>query len=136
MPFSDVLHHSVELGNLTLVDEVSIVDTHRWAIRWNRYNLQTVCIHQLGGLCLRRAGHTRQFVVHAEVVLQSDGGESLILLTNLHALFGLHCLVQTFAPTPSLKDAASEFIHNLYIATLDDVVLVTLVELLGFQCRL
>ena len=44
--------------------------------------------------------------------------------------------MNTFAPTPSFKNTACEFIHNLYFATLNDVVLIAAVQLFGFQCHL
>ena len=74
-----------------------------------------------------------ELVVHAEVVLQGDRGEGLVLLFDLHALLGLDRLVDAFAPAAALEDAAGELVDDLHLAALDDVVLVALVQLLGLQ---
>ena len=81
----------------------------------------------------RGAGHAGELVVQAEVVLQRDRGEGLVLLLDLHALLGLDRLVQALGPAPALEDAAGELVDDLHLAVLDDVVLVALVELLGLE---
>ena len=90
-------------------------------------------LRELGGLGLGRAGHAGELVVHAEVVLQGDRGEGLVLLLDLHALLGLDRLVQALGPAPALEDAAGELVDDLHLAVLDDVVLVALVQLLGLE---
>ena len=99
----------------------------------DRHDAELVGAHQLGGLGGRRAGHPGELVVHAEVVLQRDRREGLVLLLDLHAFLGLHRLVDALAPAPALEDAAGELVDDLHLAVLDDVVLVPLVELLGLQ---
>ena len=59
--------------------------------------------------------------------------EGLVLLFDLHALLGLDGLVQTFAPTTALEDAAGELVDDLHLARLDDVVDVALEQLLAAQ---
>ena len=100
-----------------------------WSICGNRHHLQVVCIDQFGCFCLRRTGHTCQLVVHAEVVLQCDGGECLILFVDANAFFGLHRLVKPFTPATAFQNATCELVDNLYFATINDVILVALVQL-------
>ena len=90
-------------------------------------------LRELGGLGLGRTGHAGELVVHAEVVLQRDRGEGLVLLLDLHALLGLDRLVQALGPAPALEDAAGELVDDLHLAVLDDVVLVPLEQLLGLE---
>ena len=80
-----------------------------------------------------RAGHAGELVVHAEVVLEGDRGEGLVLLLDLHALLGLDRLVEALGPAAALEDAAGELVDDLHLAVLDDVVLVALEQLLGPQ---
>ena len=129
----DVLDDGVELGDLALVDEVGLVDAADRLVGRDRHDAELVGVHQLGGLGGGRAGHPGELVVHAEVVLQRDRREGLVLLLDLHAFLGLHRLVDALAPAPTLEDAAGELVDDLHLAVLDDVVLVPLVELLGLQ---
>ena len=90
-------------------------------------------MRELAGLGRRGTGHAAELLVQAEVVLQRDGREGLVLLFDLHALFGLDRLVQTFAPAPAFEDATGELVDDLHLAVLDDVVDVALEQLLAAQ---
>ena len=129
----DVFDRGRELRVLGLVDVVGVVDADHRPVRRDRHDLQVVGVRELARLGRRGAGHAAELLVHAEVVLQRDGREGLVLLFDLHALFGLDGLVQTFAPTPALEDATGELVDDLHLAGLDDVVDVALEQLLGPQ---
>ena len=100
------------------------------------HDLEVVGGGELGRLGDGRAGHAGELVVHAEVVLEGDRGEGLVLLLDLHALLGLDGLVEALGPAPPLEDAAGELVDDLHLAVADDVVLVALEQLLGAQRRL
>ena len=90
-------------------------------------------LHELRRLGERRAGHARELVVHAEVVLQGDGGERLVLLLDRHALLRLHGLVQALRPAAALQDAAGELVDDHDFALDDGVVDIALVKRLGLE---
>ena len=129
----DVVDDGIELGDLTLVDQVGTVGADHRHVGGDRHHAELVGVHQLGGLGLGRAGHPGELVVHAEVVLQRDRGEGLVLLLDLHAFLGLDGLVQALGPAPALEDAPGELVDDLHLTAGDDVVLVPLVQLLGLQ---
>ena len=60
-------------------------------------DVELVDLLELGGFRFRRAGHAGQLLVHAEVVLEGDGGERLVLALDLDAFLGFDGLVQTIA---------------------------------------
>ena len=93
-------------------------------------DLEVVRVRELAGFRRRGTGHARELVVHAEVVLEGDRGEGLVLLLDLHALLRLDRLVQTLAPAATLEDAAGELVDDLHLAVLHDVVDVALEQLL------
>ena len=129
----DVAGDRFELGRLALVDQVAaVVPAHR-LVRRDLHDTELVGVHQLGGLGGRRTGHPGELVVHAEVVLQRDRGEGLVLLFDLHAFFGLDGLVDAFTPAPAFEDATGELVDDLHLAAGDEVVLVALVQLLGLE---
>ena len=96
-------------------------------------DLELVDLHELGGLGEGRAGHARELVVLAEVVLVGDRGDGLVLLLDRHALLGLDGLVQALRPAPPLEDAAGELVDDLHLAVDHRVVDVALVERLGLE---
>ena len=95
--------------------------------------MQVVDLDELLLLRLRRAGHAGELLVEAEVVLQRDRGERLVLLLDPDALLRLDRLVEALAPAAAFHDAAGELVDDLDLAVLDDVVDVALVQRLGLE---
>ena len=128
MFFFNVVHNGSELCLFRLINEVSLVVTNHFAVCRNWNHCKVVGVHQFGGFCLGGSRHSSELVVHAEIVLQRDGGKSLILFFNLYALFGFNGLVDTFAPAATFKNSTSEFVNNFNFTVLNDVVLVAVVQ--------
>ena len=139
LPGLDLVHgvdHGVELGRFGLVDQIALIDAGEGSMRGDRHDMEAVGAGELGGLGLGGAGHARQLVVHAEVVLERDRGEGLVLLLDLHALLGLDRLMQALGPASALEDASGELVDDAHFAVLDDVLLVALEQFLGLERRL
>ena len=96
-------------------------------------DVQFIDLEELFRLGQGRTGHAGQLFVHAEVVLQGDGGVGDVFRLDLHAFFGFHGLVQAIGPAPAGHQAAGELIHDDHLAALDQVILVALEQVLGAQ---
>ncbi len=70
------------------------------------YHAQLVDLIELFGLGYGGAAHPGQLFVHAEVVLDGDGGVGDIFGLDAHTFFGLDSLVQPIRPAPSGHQAA------------------------------
>ena len=83
-------------------------------------DFEAVDVAKLLGLGRRRAGHAGELVVHAEVVLEGDRGEGLVLGLDLDVLLGLERLVQPFGIAPARHHAAGELVddHHLAVPTM------------------
>ena len=92
-----------------------------------------VDLHELGRLGEGGAGHPGELVVEAEVVLEGDRRQGLVLLPDRHALLRLDRLVQALRPAPALEDAAGELVDDHHLAVDHRVVVVLLVERLCLQ---
>ena len=136
VPCFDVVDHSSELCCFRLVDEVGIVHSNHGAVGWNWHHLKAIRIHQFGCFGLSRSGHTTEFVVHAEIVLQRNRCKSLILFFDLDALFGLYRLVNALAPSATFKNSSGELVDDLYFTILNDVVLVAVIQHCSLQRNL
>ena len=89
-------------------------------------DLEAVDLRQLRRLGHRGAGHPGELGVEAEIVLEGDRGEGLVLGLDLDALLRLQRLVQALREAPALHHAAGEFVDDDDAAVLDDVVGVAL----------
>ena len=126
---NDVGNNSIEFGVFGFENLVSRIDTHDRTIRWDRHHLQVVGVHEFGSFGLCRTRHTRELVIHAEIVLQCDRGKRLVFFFDLDAFFGFNRLVNTFTPAATFKNAARELVNDFYFAALNDVVLVAAIQL-------
>ena len=102
----------VPLFFLGAVDEIGILDAQQLAIRRNDDDVELVDLGELFGFGVGRAGHAGELGVLAEVVLEGDGGERLILALDLDLLLGFDRLVEPVAPAPSRHQAAGELVDD------------------------
>ena len=124
----DVVDDGGELLLLGREDEVVLVEAHHGRVGRDLHDLEPVDLAELVLLGLGRTGHAGQHVVHAEVVLQGDRRERLVLLADRHLLLGLDGLVQALGVPPALEDAAGELVDDEHLAVLDHVLDVLLVQ--------
>jgi hypothetical protein len=85
------------------------------------------------GFGVGRTGHAGQLVVHAEVVLEGDGGQGLVFVFDADVFLGLQGLVQAVAVAPARHEAAGELVHDDDLALFDDVVHVALEHGVGLE---
>jgi hypothetical protein len=128
LELDDLVDQGVELRPLVTEHEVRVVRADHVAVGRDGHDLELVDLVELLGLRHRRAGHPRQLVVEAEVVLERDGRERHGLALDPQALLGFDRLMQAFAPPPAGHLATGELVDDDDLAFLDDVVAVALVE--------
>ena len=133
VPLGDVVDDRVVLGLLGAVDEVGLVLADHRQVGRDRDDTELVDLVELRGLGHRRSGHAGELLVEAEVVLQRDGGEGLVLLADRHALLGLDRLVQTVVVAATGEHAAGVLVDDEHLAVHDDVLLVVAEQLLGLD---
>ncbi len=94
------------------VDEIGIFDAAQDPVRRNEDDVEVVDLGELFRFGVSGAGHAGQLLVLAEVVLEGDRGERLVLALDLHLLLGFHRLVQAVAPAPAGHQAPGEFVDD------------------------
>src|SRR5262249_37158155 len=102
----DVVDDGLELRLHRLEDQVVLVLADDRDVGWDRDDLEAIDLDELLLLGLRRAGHARELVVEAEIILERDRRERLVLILNLDALLRLDRLVEALRPTAALHEPA------------------------------
>ena len=120
----DFLDDGLVLLSLCAIDAVVHVCTDNRTVRRYFHDVELVDVPELACFCDSSTCHACQLVVHAEVVLQGDGGIGLCGSLHLDVLLGFDCLMQSVAPSTTFHDAARLLIHNLDFAILDDIFVV------------
>ena len=124
LEFLDFFGGVAELLVFGAVDDVLILLADHRPVGGNHGDVELVDLLELGGFGFGGTGHAGQLLVHAEVVLEGDGGEGLILALDLDAFLGFHGLVQTIAPAAAGHQAAGEFVDDDDFAVFHHVILV------------
>ena len=75
-----------------------------------------------GASVARRAGHARELRIHAEIILEGDRGERLVLGLDLDAFLGLDRLVKAVRPAPPVHHPAGELVDDDDLVVLDDII--------------
>ena len=129
----DLLDHGVELLALALVDDVGVVDADHRLVGRHDDDVELVDLLELDRLGVGRAGHAGELRVHAEVVLDGDRRQRLVLALDAHAFLRLDRLVQAVGPAPAGHQPAGELVDDDHLAVLHDVVDVALEERVRLQ---
>ncbi|MBV6418132.1 MAG: hypothetical protein CMLOHMNK_02925 [Steroidobacteraceae bacterium] len=132
---ADVLDDRLELVVLVEIDEIGLVLPDHRPVRRYHDDLEAVDLQELGRFRVRGAGHARELAVDAEVVLERDRGDRLVLLAHAHAFLRLDRLVQAVRPAPARHGAAGELIDDDHLAAAHDVLDVAPVDRVRAQRR-
>ena len=110
-----------------------MVLAHHRPVRRDDRHFQTVDLLELVGFGIGGAGHAGQLLVQAEVVLEGNRRQRVILALDRHAFLGLDRLVQAVRPASSGERAAGELVDDDDLAVAHDVVDIALVEIVRAQ---
>ena len=133
MAVLDLLDDRPVLACLGLVHHVVVVVALVGPVGGDLHNVQLVDGAEL--LLLRHggAGHAGQLVVQAEVVLEGDGGQGLVLAGHGDVLLSLDGLVQAVGVAPAEHQTAGELVHDDNLAVLHHIVDVPLHHAVGLD---
>ena len=136
MTLFDVSYNSLELSINGAIDQVIKILTLNRAIRWNNLNRNVVNLTELCVLSHCSTSHTRELVIHEEVILERNSCQSLVFFTYLNVLFCLDCLVKTLRIATAFHNTTSKLVNNLNFTVNDNILLVTMEHVLSLQCLL
>ena len=126
---------ALNLSRLRQVHEVRVVLADHRLVRRDHDHFEAVDLHELRRFGVGRAGHARELLVEAEVVLEGDRRDGLVLRAHLHVFLRLDRLVQAVGPAPARHGAAGELVDDDHLAVAHDVFDVALVDRVRAQRR-
>ncbi len=129
----DLVRDRLVLRLLGLEDAVRVVGSDHCAIRGDLHYIHVVDLAELLRLRRRSAGHARELLVHAEVVLDGDSCQRLCLTLDLQPLLRFDGLVQPLGVAAAVHAAPGEFVNDDNLAVHDLVFAVGEVERLRLE---
>ena len=132
----DVLHDCGEFSACFGVNLIVFVNTSRRLVRGNRDDVEVVYSLKFRFFRLCSTRHTREFLVHTEEVLESDGRKRLVFASYSDVFFCLDCLVQALVVTSAYHNTARELVDDKHFTVADDVVFVLFHHKVRFECGL
>ena len=97
------------------------------------YHRETIDFMEFSGFGFGCTRHARQLLVHAEIILNSNGRVRFIFLFQGDPFFGFDCLVQSIAPATTGHNASGILIDDHHLVFLNHVMTVFFVEREGFE---
>jgi len=91
----NLVYDSIVFLTFCLVYQVFLIFSYHRAVCRDDHHIQLVYGPELTCFCFCGTGHTGQLVVHAEIILQGDGGKGLGGRLNLYPFLGFNSLVQS-----------------------------------------
>ena len=131
----DVLDNGLELLVLGQIHEIGPVLADHGHMGRDDHDLEPIDLLKLRGLGIRRTGHAGELLVEAEIVLESDGGQGLVLVLDRHSFLGFHRLMQPLRPAPAGHGSSGELVDNDHLAITNDVIDVPGEQRVGAQTR-
>ena len=133
MTFLHLPDDGPELAGLRLVHHIVVIHALIGTVGWDLHDIQIIDGAEFLSFRHGRAGHAGEFVVQAEVVLESDGGQRLVFTVDVDVLLGFNGLMQTIGVPAAEHETAGELVHNDNLAVLHHIVNVPLHGAVGFQ---
>src|SRR5271155_117773 len=109
-------------------NDVGILQPQHLLVGGNDGHFQLINFVKLGCFRFRSAGHARELLEHAEVILEGDGGERLVLALDLDAFLGLDRLVKAVRPASAGHHAPGKVVDNDDFAVFHHVLHVAAIE--------
>ena len=129
-------HFLDDLGVFCLgrtVDNIILIDPANRFVRGQINDFKFVNVRKFGRFGQRRTGHAGELLVEAEIILERDRGQGLVLGLDVDALFRLDGLVEAFGKAASFHHPSAELVDQHDLIVLDDVILVPRIKLVGAQ---
>ena len=111
---------------------VHVLSDHR-TVGGNGHYIQLVNAAEFFLLRLGGTRHAGDFLIHAEIVLEGDGGERFAFALDLNVLLGFNRLMEAVGIAAAGHKAAGEFIYDDNLSVLDNVVNVALHHYIGSE---
>ena len=119
------------------VNRIILIGARNIRIGRNFEHIEAVNIHKFFRLGQRRAGHARQCLIKAEVILKRNAGQSLVFRLNGDIFFCFQSLMQPVGKTPPFHHAAGKFINDNHLTrltgTANNIITVFLEQNMGAQ---
>ena len=126
MAFGNLVDDGAVLADIAAVDHIGPVVADDGLVGRNLDDIELVDGGKFLRLGDRRAGHARELVIKAEIVLEGDRRKGLVFLLDIHMLLRLDGLVQAFGVAAAEHQAAGKLIDDDDFPVLDDIVDVAL----------
>ena len=94
---------------------------------------EIINVAKLGFFSHCGTGHTCQFGIKAEIVLESDGSQGLVFRLNTHPFLRFNGLMQAIGLTPAFHHTAGKLINDDNLVVFDNIVNIANVHLMSTQ---
>ena len=122
MHFSNLIDNGTEFSILMHIHHIFQVLTSNGFVGRNFNDIDMINFRKFIRLCQAGTGHTGQLFVHTEEVLERHGSQGLGFTLNRDPFLCLNGLMQTFRIATPFHNTTGEFINNLHLIVVNNVI--------------
>ena len=131
--FSDFINYRIPFFGQSAVNYVCAVLANHRAVGRNNYDIETVNRSEFFRFGFGSSGHTAEFFIHTEIILQRDSCQCLVFAFDLYAFFCFNRLMKSVRPAATLHQTSREIVNNDNFAFLHNVMMVFFIQCVRFK---
>ena len=131
--FANIFNRCLVFFSSGFVHTVELVFALIGAVVRHHHRFKPINFLEFIGLGISSASHACQLAIKAEIILEGDGCQRLVLRLDAHIFLGLDRLVQTITPTAPRHQAPGKLVNDDDFTFLHHVVLIAVIQVIGPQ---
>ena len=133
MALLDFCNNGIEFFTTGLEDLVVVILPLVRFVIGDGEHVESVNILKFSSFSFSGPGHAAEFFIKSKIILNRDCSVSLGFALDFHIFFCFDRLVKPIRPTASGHFASGIFVDNDYLAILDNILVVFLIQTISFQ---
>ena len=125
--FNHLLHflnYGLIFFTLSLIYTVVHVYSGNRTVCGDLHNIQFINIPELPCFRNSRTRHTRQFVIHTEIILQGNSCKRLCGCLYLYMFLCLYSLMKSVTPTATIHNTSGLLVNDLHLTIYNDIFII------------
>ena len=133
MANSDLFQDRPVFSGFVFINGVWIILPENGLIGGDLHHIQIVDCGKFLFFRQSSTGHTAQFVIHPEIVLECDGRQSSVFGLDLNTFLGFNSLMKAFVIPSAEHKSPGEFVDNDNFSLFDDIIHIPFHDPIGLQ---
>ena len=122
IPAGNIFHYLIKFGVFVFIDQIRKILSYHRSVCIYHHGFKSVNVPEFSRFSHCGTGHSSQFFIHPEIILNGNRSKRLIFIFDLHSFLSLYSLMKTFAVSSARHQSACKLINNDYLAIFQHII--------------